>query len=138
MPKWIGSVKERLASLRGDSDEELFAVITDRRILAGDSDQLLGRGAIRFDIPREQIAYVRRPYRHGDEAPTLVDVTTTDVDLNWTFAESVDSDMIQKLVVDLETKSDPEAIEDAGDVEMSNDTDGSNESAGPDASGATD
>lgn len=81
----IGKARERLAAARDKAVSRTLVVVTDRRLLTADTDAFLDEGAVSHDFPMEHIRYVRSTTAGTNDEPSLVDLTTRDVDVQLRF-----------------------------------------------------
>lgn len=84
----VDGARETVQAWRDGRPARELVVVTDRRLFVADSVAFLTEGVVRWDLPADEIRYVRCVTPPMADDPVVIEVTTRDVDFSWTFPPS--------------------------------------------------
>jgi hypothetical protein len=93
----IGGAKEKLAAAIDKSGARTLVAVTDRRIIMARTNEFLGQGEIRQDIPVDRVRYVRAASAQIGGDRSAIDLITRDESIRWLFRAEIDSAHVDAL-----------------------------------------
>ncbi|GAA5021627.1 hypothetical protein GCM10025734_77070 [Kitasatospora paranensis] len=93
----IGGAKEKLAAAIDKSGARTLVAVTDRRIITARTNEFLGQGEIRQDIPVDRVRYVRAASAQVGGDRSAIDLITRDESIRWLFRAEIDSAYVDAL-----------------------------------------
>ncbi|MEW1914440.1 hypothetical protein AB0442_39655 [Kitasatospora sp. NPDC085895] len=93
----IGGAKEKLAATIDKSGARTLVAVTDRRIIMARTNEFLGQGEIRQDVPVDRVRYVRAANAQVGGDRSAIDLITRDESIRWLFRAEIDSAHVDAL-----------------------------------------
>jgi hypothetical protein len=93
----LGGAKEKLAAAIDKSGSKTLVAVTDRRIIAARTNEFLGQGEIRQDIPVDRVRYVRAASAQVGGDRSAIDLITRDESIRWLFRAEIDGAHVDAL-----------------------------------------